>query len=161
MVIKVGDKLPDGKVTVMGEDGPEQAAIADVLGEQTTVLFAVPGAFTPTCSARHLPGFRDLSEQLAEKGIGKIACIAVNDIFVLEAWKTSQDVEDQIVMISDGNGEFTRALGLDLDASGYGMGLRSQRYSMLLDPDGTVRMLNVEEGADFSVSSAEYLIENL
>lgn len=160
-MIQVGEKIPDGQVTIMGSDGPEQVAISQVLGGQTTALFAVPGAYTPTCHARHLPGFRDLAAQLAEKGVGKIACIAVNDIFVLEAWRKSQDVEDEIVMISDGNGDFTKALGLDLDASGFGMGLRSQRYSMLLDADRTVKILNVEEGADFSVSSAEHLLGQL
>ena len=124
-------------------------------------LFAVPGAFTPTCSARHLPGFKDNKDALAGKGVDTVACLSVNDAFVMGAWAQSQDIAaDDIVMLADGNGDFTRELGLTMDAKGFGMGERSQRYSMLVK-DGVVDQLNIEQGGEFRVSSAEHLLAQL
>ena len=124
-------------------------------------LFAVPGAFTPTCSARHLPSFQDQAATLKAKGVDQIACVSVNDAFVMGAWGEASNVEDgQILMLADGNGDFTRKLGLSLDASSFGMGERSQRYSMLVE-DGVVKQLNVEQGGEFRVSSGDYLVEQL
>ena len=133
---------------------------ADVFGGKTVALFAVPGAFTPTCSARHLPSFRDKAGELKDKGVDTIACTAVNDHFVMGAWAKDQGVADDIVMLSDGSGEFARAIGLDADFSKFDMGPRSKRYSMLVK-DGVVKELNVEEGGEYKVSSAEHLLGQL
>jgi peroxiredoxin len=133
---------------------------AEVFGGKTVALFAVPGAFTPTCSARHLPSFRERAGELKAKGVDLIACTAVNDHFVMGAWAKEQGVSDDIVMLADGSGEFARALGLDADFSKFGMGPRSKRYSMLVK-DGVVRELNVEEGGEYKVSSAEHLLGQL
>ncbi len=160
MTIKVGDSLPEATFMTMGADGPEPAMTADVFSGKRVALFAVPGAFTPTCSAKHLPGFMDNAEALAAKGIDAIACTSVNDVFVMSAWGKESGVSDQMQMLADGNGAFAAAIGLELDASGFGMGSRSQRYSMIVN-DGVVEALNVEEGGEFRVSSAEYMLENL
>lgn len=160
MTIKPGDKIPSATLMTMGADGPEAVSTDAFFKGKTTALFAVPGAFTPTCSARHLPGFRDRAGALRDKGIDQIACVSVNDAFVMGAWAADQDINGEVVLLADGNGDFTRALGLEMDASKFGMGGRSQRYSMIVD-DGVVTSLNVEEGGEFRVSSAEYLLEHL
>ena len=159
MAIKVGDTLPEATFMTMGEDGPEPITTSDVFSGKRVALFAVPGAFTPTCSARHLPGFKDHAEDLKAKGIESIACTSVNDVFVMDAWGKSQDVEG-MTLLADGNGGFADAIGLVMDASGFGMGTRSQRYSMIVN-DGVVESLNVEDGGEFRVSSAEYMLEQL
>ena len=161
MTIKTGDRLPDIKLTRATSEGPQPVQVADFFAGKTVALFAVPGAYTPTCSARHLPGYKDNLSALTDKGVDVVACTAVNDAFVLQAWAESNGLNgEEIVMLSDGNGEFAEALGLGLDASGFGMGKRSQRYSMLVK-DGVVEKLNVEQGGEFKVSSAEHLIAEL
>lgn len=160
MTIKVGDKLPDATFTTLTADGPKPVSTQEVFGGKTVALVAVPGAFTPTCSARHLPGFVDKAAELKAKGIDKIAVVSVNDVFVMGAWGKSQNVTDDVVMLADGNGDFTRAIGLEFDGSRFGMGTRSQRYSMIVK-DGVVEKLNVEEAGEFRVSSAEYMLEQL
>jgi len=159
-MIKVGDKLPDVQFNVPTSEGMKPLRTADVFGGKTVALFAVPGAFTPTCSARHLPSFRDAIADLKAKGVDTIACTAVNDHFVMNAWAKDQGVVDSIVMLSDGSGEFARAVGLDADFSKFGMGARSKRYSMLVK-DGVVEQLNVEEAGEYKVSSAEHLLTQL
>jgi peroxiredoxin len=159
-MIKVGDALPDAQFNVATAEGMKPMRTAEVFGGKTVALFAVPGAFTPTCSARHLPSFRERAGELKAKGVDLIACTAVNDHFVMGAWAKEQGVSDDIVMLADGSGEFARALGLDADFSKFGMGPRSKRYSMLVK-DGVVRELNVEEGGEYKVSSAEHLLGQL
>jgi peroxiredoxin len=159
-MIKVGDRLPHVQFNVPTNEGTKQLSTADVFGGKTVALFAVPGAFTPTCSARHLPSFRDHLADFKAKGVDTVACTAVNDHFVMSAWAKDQDVVDDIVMLADGSGEFARAVGLDADFSKFGMGPRSKRYSMIIK-DGVVDQLNVEEGGEYKVSSAEYLLERL
>ena len=161
MTIQIGDRIPDATLTTMTADGPKPVTTAELFGGKTVALFAVPGAFTPTCSARHLPGFKDHLADIQGKGVDTVACISVNDAFVMKAWADSQDItDDSIVMLADGNGDFTRAVGLSLDAKGFGMGERSQRYSMLVK-DGVVDQLNIEQGGEFKVSSAEHLLAQL
>ena len=157
MTIKVGDTLPEATFMTPGESGPEPRTTADVFGGRTVALFAVPGAFTPTCSARHLPGFVDKAGELKGKGVDAIACGSVNDVFGMGAWSKSQGVGEAVTMLADGNGAFTKALGLEMDGSKFGMGSRSQRYSMVVK-DGVVQSLNVEEPGAFEVSSADYLL---
>lgn len=160
MAIKVGDKLPQATFTVMGSEGPRPLASDELFKGKTVALFAVPGAFTPTCSQRHLPGFKDRAADLKKKGVDAIACVSVNDVFVMAAWGKDQGVGDDVLMLADGNGDFTKAVGLELDASRFGMGPRSQRYSMIVK-DGVVSALNVEQGGEFRVSSADYMLEQL
>ncbi|HVI32459.1 peroxiredoxin [Phenylobacterium sp.] len=160
MTIKVGDKLPDATLTQATAEGPRPVSVKDVFGGKKVALFAVPGAFTPTCSAKHLPGFKQMAGEIRGKGVDTIACVSVNDAFVMRAWAEDQAVGEDIVMLADGGGDFTRALGLDFDASKFGMGTRSQRYSMIVD-DGVVKELNVEEPGEFKVSSADYLLAQL
>lgn len=161
MTIQIGDRIPDATLTTMTADGPRPVTTAELFGGMTVALFAVPGAFTPTCSARHLPGFTDNLDAIKGKGVDTVACISVNDAFVMKAWADSQDItDDSIVMLADGNGELTKALGLVLDGSGFGLGERSQRYSMLVK-DGVVTQLNIEQGGEFKVSSAEHLLAQL
>jgi peroxiredoxin len=143
MNIKVGERLPEAKFTVMGEDGPTQVSSGDLFKGKKVVLFAVPGAFTPTCSEQHLPGFIGLADALKGKGVATIACTAVNDVFVLNAWAKARGAHD-ITMLADGNGDFAKALGLDIDLSPFGLGTRSQRYAMVVD-DGMVEYLAVED----------------
>ena len=159
MTISVGDKLPDVKMVKATENGPEQVSSADYFKGKKVALFSVPGAFTPTCSAKHLPGFAEKAEELKSKGVDEIACISVNDAFVMGAWQQADGSKD-VTMLADGNGEFAEAVGLTMDGSGFGMGKRSQRYSMIVD-DGKVRKLNVEKPGDFSVSSAEHMLGQL
>jgi peroxiredoxin len=160
MTISVGDKLPEATFMEMTANGPEPVSSADVFGGKTVALFAVPGAYTPTCSAKHLPGFVEKQGDLAAKGIDDIVCTSVNDVFVMGAWGKENGVDGKVRMLADGNGAFAAALGLEMDASGFGMGQRSQRYSMLVK-DGTVTELNVEQGGGFEVSSADYLLGQL
>ena len=160
MTIKVGDKVPSATLTTFGPDGPKPISTDELFKGKTVALFAVPGAFTPTCSARHLPSFTQHAGDLKKKGVDTIACVSVNDVFVMKAWGENQGVGDNILMLADGNGDFTKALGLELDASRFGMGPRSQRYSMIVK-DGVVTELNVESGGEYRVSSAEYMLEQL
>lgn len=160
MAIKTGDRIPEGKLKVMGKDGPVSVSTEDLLGKGRVVLFSVPGAFTPTCNAKHLPGFIRQAGALRAKGVEKLVCLAVNDVFVMDAWGRSAGVGDAIVMAADGNGEFTNALGLSLDARGFGMGMRGQRFALVIE-DGVVRQVHVEAPGEFRVSSAEYLLERL
>lgn len=159
-MIKVGDHLPDVQFNVPTSEGMKQMRTAEVFGGKTVALFAVPGAFTPTCSARHLPSFRDHLADFRAKGIDAVACTAVNDHFVMGAWAKDQNVVDQITMLSDGSGDFAKATGLDADFSKFGMGPRSKRYSMIVK-DGVVSQLNIEEAGEYKVSSAEYLLSQL
>jgi peroxiredoxin len=159
MTINVGDRLPDVTLTVATPDGPEQTTTGEFFGGRRVALFAVPGAYTPTCSARHLPSYVDKASDLKAKGVDEIACISVNDPFVMSAWGKADGSSD-ITMIADGNGAFADAVGLSMDASKFGMGKRSQRYSMLVS-DGVVEQLNVEAPGEYRASSAETLLEQL
>lgn len=159
MTIQAGDRIPDASVSVMTSDGPKPVSTADLFKGKRVVLFAVPGAFTPTCSAKHLPGFVDNAEDLLSRGVDEIVCMAVNDVFVMNAWGKSANA-DRITMLADGNGDFTRALGLELDASGFGMGQRSQRFALIAD-DGVVTRLFVEAPGEFRVSAAEHVLAEL
>jgi peroxiredoxin len=158
MTIQVGDKIPDGMFTVMGAEGPTGLSTADLFAGKKVVLFAVPGAFTPTCSAAHLPGFVVHVDEIKAKGVDTVACMSVNDVFVMHAWGQSGNAE-HIQMLADGNGTFTEALGLVLDGSGFGMGARSKRFAMVVD-DGVVSLLNVDEAA-LEASSAEAILAAL
>jgi peroxiredoxin len=154
MTINVGDKMPKGQFTRMGANGPEPVSTDDLFRGKKVVLFSVPGAFTPTCSAKHLPGFITNFDQLKAKGVDTIACMAVNDVFVMKAWGEASKAAGKVEMLADGNGDYARALGLELDASKFGMGKRSKRFSMIVQ-DGVVKSLNVEPPGEFGVSSAE------
>jgi peroxiredoxin len=160
MSIKVGDKLPEGKFTRMTGDGPQKLSSAELFKGKTVVLFSVPGAFTPTCDAKHLPGFVDLADQIKSKGVDTIACTAVNDVFVMNAWGKAGGVGDKILMLADGNAEYVKALGLELDATGYGMGVRGQRFA-LIAKDGVATHVFVEAPGEFKVSAADYVLKQL
>lgn len=157
MPIKVGDKMPSGTLTIATKDGPQKVSADDFFKGRKVVLFSVPGAFTPTCDAKHLPGFVEKADELRRKGIDAIGCLSVNDAFVMKAWGKSQNTDGKVEMLADGNAEYTKALGLDMDASGYGMGTRGQRFSLLVD-NGVVKQVNVEEKGEFKVSSAEHML---
>ena len=159
MAISVGDRLPDVTLTKAGAEGPEQVQSSDYFKGRKVALFSVPGAFTPTCSARHLPGYVEKADELKAKGVDEIACTAVNDAFVMGAWQGANDAQD-VTMLADGNGDFAEAVGLTMDGKGFGMGTRGQRYSMIVE-DGVVKELNVEQPGDFSVSSAEHMLGQL
>ena len=159
MTISVGDKLPDVTLVKATENGPEQVQSGEYFKGKTVALVSVPGAFTPTCSARHLPGYVEKADELKAKGVDEIVATAVNDAFVMGAWKSSAGSDD-ITMLADGNGDFAEAVGLTMDGSGFGMGKRGQRYSMVVE-DGVVKELNVEAPGDFSVSSAEHMLGQL
>ncbi len=160
MAIAVGDRVPDVEVQTMTPEGPRPVRTGEVLGKGKVVLFAVPGAFTPTCSDHHLPGFVLRAEDLRAKGVETIACVAVNDAFVMGAWGKDRGVGDDVLLLADGNADFTRAMGLELDGRGYGMGPRSQRYAAILD-GGVVTELLVEPGGGLNVSSAESVLAQL
>jgi peroxiredoxin len=160
MTIKTGDRVPAATLKVMTPDGPVNATTAELFDAGRVVMFSVPGAFTPTCSARHLPGFVEHAGEIRAKGVQRIVCVAVNDVFVMNAWGKSAGVGDAIVMAADGNGEFTRALGLELDAAGFGMGKRGKRFAMITR-DGVVEAINVEAPGEFNVSSAEFVLGQL
>ena len=158
MTIKVGDKVPEGMMTVMGAEGPVGISTADIFDGKKVVLFAVPGAFTPTCSMAHLPGFVVHVDAIKAKGVDTVACMSVNDVFVMDAWGKAANAE-HLVMLADGNGDFTKALDLVLDASVYGMGARSKRFAMVVD-DGVVSLLNIDEAA-LEATSAEAILAAL
>lgn len=159
MTVAVGDKIPDVKLIKAGADGPQPVQSSDYFAGKRVALFSVPGAFTPTCSAKHLPGFVEKADELAAKGIDEIACTAVNDAFVLSAWNKTGG-SDKVTMLADGNGEFAAALGLEMDGSAFGMGKRGQRFSLVVN-DGVVEQVNVEAPGDFKVSSAEHMLGQL
>jgi len=159
MAIQVGDKLPDVPLTIASDDGPQPTTSGEYFSGKRVALFAVPGAFTPTCSARHLPSYVDKAEELKGKGVDEIACISVNDPFVMRAWG-DRDGSGDITMLADGNGAFADAVGLTMDGSKFGMGTRSQRYSMIVN-DGVVEQLNVEAPGEYRASSAEHMLEQL
>lgn len=159
MTIAVGEKIPDVKLMKAGESGPEPVQTADYFKGKRVALFSVPGAFTPTCSAKHLPGYVEKAGELKAKGIDEIACTAVNDAFVMGAWGKAAGSPD-VTMLGDGNGDFAKAVGLVMDGSGFGMGARGQRFSMVVN-DGTVEQLNIEAPGEFKVSSAEHMLEQL
>jgi peroxiredoxin len=159
MTIQMGDRLPEVPITIATADGPKPTTTTDFFRGKKVALFGVPGAFTPTCSARHLPSYVDKAGELKGKGIDEIACISVNDPFVMAAWG-QRDANEDITMLSDGNGDFADATGLGMDASKFGMGKRSQRYSMIVD-DGVVEQLNVEAPGEYRASSAEYMLDQL
>ena len=159
MSIQEGDRLPDSTLYVMRDGRPARMSIAELVAGKRVVIFAVPGAFTPTCSEQHLPGFIRYAEAIKAKGVDEIICLSVNDVFVMDAWGRDQDV-DSIVMASDGNGEFTKAIGLVLDGSKFGIGIRSERYAMIVD-HGEVTKLAVEGPGEFEVSKAESILNAL
>lgn len=160
MTISVGDKIPSVTVMMATEEGPNQVDTLEALGSGKVALFSLPGAFTPTCSAQHLPGFVNKAGDFKSKGVDKIVCMSVNDAFVMDAWGKAQNAGDKVEMLADGNGEFTRALGLAMDGSGFGMGERSQRFSAILE-NGVVQELNVEAPGAFDVSSADHMLGQL
>lgn len=160
MSIAVGDRIPDVKVMTPTPDGPKPVQTGEVLGHGKVVLFAVPGAFTPTCSDSHLPGFVLRADDLKAKGVTTIACIAVNDPFVMGAWGEAREVGDSVLLLADGSADFARALGLEIDLSGGGLGVRSQRYAAIID-DGVVSELAVEKGLGLDVSAVEKVLEKL
>lgn len=157
MTIKAGDRMPAGKFKVMGESGPQDLTTAQLFDGKRVVLFSVPGAFTPTCNAKHLPGFVQQAEALQAKGVDTIACMAVNDVFVMNAWGKSANVGDKVRMLADGNGDYAKALGLELDARGYGMGQRGQRFAIVVD-NGVASKVLVEAPGEFKLSSAEHVL---
>ncbi len=159
MTIAIGDKMPDVKLMKAGESGPEPVQSADYFKGRRVALFSVPGAFTPTCSAKHLPSYVEKAGDLKQNGIDEIACTAVNDAFVMGAWNRA-DGSDDITMLGDGNGELAQALGLTMDGSGFGLGQRGSRWSMVVN-DGTVEKLNVEDAGEYNVSSAEHMLGQL
>lgn len=160
MTIKIGDKIPSATLMQMKDGGPKPLSTDELFKDKKVVVFALPGAFTPTCSAKHLPGFIQHADEIRQKGVDAIACISVNDAFVMGAWGEQQKAGDKVMMLADGNGDLTRALGLTMDGTRFGMGERSQRYSMIVE-NGVVKQLNVEEPGAFSVSSAEYVLQQL
>ena len=160
MPIKVGDKMPSGTLTIATKDGPQKVNADEFFKGRKVVLFSVPGAFTPTCDAKHLPGFVEQADAIRRKGVAAIACLSVNDAFVMKAWGKAQNTEGKVEMLADGNGEYTKALGLELDATGYGMGTRGQRFSLVVD-NGVVKQVNVEQKGEFNVSSAEHVLTQL
>lgn len=160
MAIKAGDKMPDGVFSVMTDSGPGALSSGELFSGKKVVLVSVPGAFTPTCSAKHLPGFVQSVGQLAAKGVDTIACVSVNDVFVMDAWGKDQGVGDKVTMLADGNGEYTRALDLEMDGTAFGMGMRGQRFAIVAD-DGVATHVAVEAPGQFEVSSAESVLANI
>lgn len=161
MAIKVGDRIPEATVTVMGEGGPTPVKTSELFGGKKVAMFALPGAFTPTCSNQHLPGFVQHADDFKGKGVDEIVCLSVNDAFVMDAWGKQQNATGKVTMVGDGNGELTKAMGLDFDGSGFGMGTRSLRYSMLVE-DGVVKQLNQEANpGEAKTSGASTLLEQL
>ncbi len=160
MSIKVGDKVPSAKLRHMTADGPKEITTDELFNGKKVVLFALPGAFTPTCSAKHLPGFVDKIDAIKAKGVDTVACLSVNDVFVMNAWGKDQKAEGKVLMLADGNGDFTRAMDLAMDGKGFGMGERSKRYAMVAE-NGIVKALDVEQPGQFEVSSAEAVLAKL
>ncbi len=160
MTIKVGDKIPATTLVKATDAGPAPVSTAELFDGRTVALFSVPGAFTPTCSAKHLPGFVANAAEMAKHGVDEIVCISVNDAFVMGAWGKSANADGKVTMVADGNADFTKALGLEMDASKFGMGIRGQRFSMIVK-NGVVTRLNVEDPGAFAVSSAEHMMSQL
>ncbi len=160
MAIKTGERMPAGKFKIMGDNGPQDLSTAQLFDGKRVVLFSVPGAFTPTCNAKHLPGFLEHFAALRGKGVDTVACMAVNDVFVMNAWGKSAGVGDKVKMLADGNGDYARALGLELDASGFGMGHRGQRFAVIVDK-GVATKVFVEAPGEFKVSAAEHVLSQL
>jgi peroxiredoxin len=160
MTITTGARVPDSTFVKPTDSGPEKISTADLFAGRTIALFSVPGAFTPTCSAKHLPGFLEQADALHAKGVDEIVCTAVNDVFVMDAWGKSAGAEGKVTMLADGNGEFARAMGLEMDSTGFGMGHRGKRFSMLVR-DGIIEQLNVEAPGEYRVSTADYLLGQL
>ena len=160
MTIKVGDGVPSVTLRTMTADGPKEITSEELFGGKKVALFALPGAFTPTCSAKHLPGFVQNADAIRAKGVDTIACLSVNDAFVMGAWGRDQNVGDKVLMLADGSADFARAVGLELDGTARGMGIRSQRYSMVVE-DGVVKTLNVEDAGKFEVSDADTILDQL
>jgi len=160
MAIKVGDKIPSVQLKTMAADGMKTVSTDDLFKGKKVVLFALPGAFTPTCSAKHLPGFVQNADKLRAKGVDSIVCLSVNDAFVMDAWGKHQNVGEKVVMLADGNADFSKAVGLTMDGTGYGMGTRASRYAMVVE-NGVVKKLNIEAPGAFEVSSAEAVLKAL
>lgn len=160
MTIKVGDRLPSGTFTTPGPEGPQKITAEQLFAGKKVVLFSVPGAFTPTCDARHLPGFIQHAADFKAKGVDTVACMAVNDVFVMKAWAKASAVDGTVTMLADGNAEYSKALGLELDATGFGMGIRGQRFAIVA-VDGVVKGLYIEGPGEFKVSSAEHVLSQL
>jgi peroxiredoxin len=160
MTIQIGDHLPQGKFKLATVDGLTDVTTDELFKGKTVVFFAVPGAFTPTCDARHLPGYVQHADDFRAKGVDTIACMSVNDVFVMKAWGKSANAGDKVLMLADGNGDYARALGLELDATGFGMGKRSQRFALVVK-DGVATQVNVESGGEFKVSAADYVLAQL
>jgi len=160
MTIETGDRIPSGKFGIMTEAGPGSISTEELFSGKRVAIFSVPGAFTPTCSAKHVPGFVANAAALKAKGIDDIGCFSVNDVFVMHAWGLDQGAGETVKMLADGNGEFARAIGMELDATGFGMGHRSKRFSMVVN-DGVIEKLYVEAPGAFEVSSAEHMLANL
>lgn len=160
MTIQVGDKIPAVTLHEMTGSGPAPVAMDEFCAGRKVVIIGVPGAFTPTCSARHLPGYKDKLGELSGKGVDAVACVSVNDAFVMAAWGKDQGVDGKVHMLADGNGEFARALGLEMDASGFGMGERARRFAILVD-DGVVKVLNAEKGGEFEVSDVDTMLATM
>jgi len=160
MTIKAGERIPEGTLKVMGANGPANVSAQELLGKGRVILFSVPGAFTPTCHAKHLPGFIEKAPELRGKGVQKIVCLAVNDVFVMSAWGKASGAGDAIVMAADGNGDYSRALGLEMDARAHGMGMRGKRFALVID-DGVVKQVHVETPGEFKVSSADHVLAQL
>ena len=160
MTIAVGDKLPEATLVEMTAEGPAPKTTTDMFGGRKVALFSVPGAFTPTCSAKHLPGYVEQADSFKSSGFDEIVCIAVNDAFVMGAWGKSQNADGKVSMLADGNGDFSKALGLEMDGKAYGMGMRGQRFSMIVE-DGVVTTLNIEGPGEFHVSSADHMLTQL
>ena len=159
MTIQVGERIPEATLNVL-KNGVQAIHTDDVFKGKKVVLFSVPGAFTPTCDAKHLPGFVEKAADIKKKGVATIACLSVNDAFVMKAWGKAQNTDGKVDMLADGNGEYTKALGLELDATGFGMGMRGQRFSLVVD-NGVVKQVNVEQKGEFKVSSAEHALTQL
>ncbi|MDJ0927723.1 MAG: peroxiredoxin [Gammaproteobacteria bacterium] len=160
MTISVGDRMPEGNFGLMSDNGPGGISSDELFGGKKVVLFSVPGAFTPTCSMSHLPGYVEHASALKAKGVDTIACMAVNDVFVMDAWGKDKNAGDAVMMLADGNADYTKALGLELDASGFGMGTRGQRFAIVVN-DGVVEQLHIEAPGEFKVSAAEAVLESL
>jgi peroxiredoxin len=160
MTIAVGETMPDVELRTMGEDGPEAVQTGEALGKGKVLLFAVPGAFTPGCSKIHLPGYLEGSEELREKGVDTVACVSINDAWVMDAWADAQGVDGRILMLADGNGDFTKAMGLEVDLGRAGLGLRSQRYAAIIE-DGVLTSLEVEPAPGVDVSSCQSMLARL
>ena len=160
MTIKVGDRMPAGTFKTMTKDGPQNITTDQLFSGKKVVLFSVPGAFTPTCDAKHLPGFIEKAADLKSKGVDTVACMAVNDVFVMNAWGKHSSVDDKVMMLADGNGTYAKALGLEMDGSGFGMGTRGQRFALIVQ-DGVANSVFVEAPREFKVSAADHILANL